>query len=318
MNVEHLLQRAGHRPVPAAERRERARRATRDAWADTIRARSQRRRLLVAIPALAAAAALVVAVVLQHRSSASRTAPVIVAVVAATTALDVIDRPAGSLLAAGDALHAGATVRTTEHQLVALALEAGGELRVNGGSSIQLVGPRRVRIDEGQIYVDSGAANGAEPLAIETFAGIVRDIGTRFDVQVQGDRLRVRVRDGAVRLQNHDVTAGRELTTAGHDITLRSATTYGRDWDWILRARPLRVEGATLERFLGWVEADGGRHVEFRDARLRGAVANIVLHGSVDGLSVDEALAVILPATGLTYSLDGSRVLIDKTTRKLR
>jgi hypothetical protein len=47
-------------------------------------------------------------------------------------------------------------------------------------------------------------------------------------------------------------------------------------------------------------------------------VANVVLHGSVEGLIVDEALGVILPATGLTYSLDGNRVLIDRTTRGLR
>jgi ferric-dicitrate binding protein FerR (iron transport regulator) len=239
-------------------------------------------------------------------------------VLAVTTALDGPDRSVGPRLAPGDALREGATVRTAEHQFVALALGSGGELRVNGGSSIRLVGPRRVRIDEGQIYLDSGATTGAPALAVETFAGVVRDIGTRFDVQVRGESLRVRVRDGAVRLEDHNVTAGRELTATGGHVALLPTTTYGEGWDWIVRARPLRLEGATLGRFLGWVETDGGRRVEFADPRLRSAMGNIVLHGSVEGLNVDEALGVVLPATGLTYRLDGSRVLIDRTPRGLR
>jgi ferric-dicitrate binding protein FerR (iron transport regulator) len=302
--------------MPAADRRERVRRAARHAWKDSVGRRSRHWRPLVVIPALAAAAALVVIVALQYRSAVSKTEPVVVAtVLAVTTAPDGSDRPVGLRLVPGEALREGATVQTAEHQFVALALEPGGELRVNGGSSIRLVGPRRVRIDEGQIYLDSGATTGAPPLAVETFAGVLRDIGTRFDVRVRGESLRVRVRDGAVRLDSHDVTAGRELSAAAGRVSLQPTPTYGADWDWIVRARPLRVEGATLGRFLGWVETDGGRSVVFADPRIRGAAGSIVVHGSIDGLSVDEALDVILPAAGLRYSLDGNRVFIHGTTR---
>ena len=170
--------------------------------------------------------------------------------------------------------------------------------------------------------MDSGGRPGA-PIVVETFAGIVRDVGTRFEVQIRGDEVRVRVRDGAVLIESssghRQASAGHELVAAeGRTVLGRPVQTFGPEWDWILQATPFRLEGSTLEQFLAWVESEGGRQVEFRPPRLREEVAATVLHGTIRGLSMNGALETVLPAAGLTSQLAGSRVIIERAARGAR
>jgi ferric-dicitrate binding protein FerR (iron transport regulator) len=314
--IERLLRTAGRRAAPDAQRREQARAVVRDAWRHTHAARARRRWLRVAVPAAAAAAVLVVVALQTRGVDTPADAPALARVVTSTAAIRVTTASGTRVVGAGDAIPAGATVDMPADTVATFALEGGGELRQNAGSTVRWIGQRRVAIERGQIYVDSGSPRDGS-LLIETFAGLVHDIGTRFDVQVRDRELRVRVRDGIVRLDTgaaaHDAAAGRELVadaTAG--VRVQTTTTFGAGWDWILRATPFRLEGATLEEFLTWVEIEGGRTVVFADSRLRARAGGTRLHGSIGGLSMDQALDAILPAAGLTHRAAGDRIVITR------
>jgi hypothetical protein len=132
---------------------------------------------------------------------------------------------------------------------------------------------------------------------------------------VDGRALRVRVRDGRVRLDSagrvRDAGAG-GLLVADEDgvVRLEAAPTFGADWAWVLRATSFRLEGATLARFLRWVEEEGGRSVDVADAATAAAADRTILHGSIAGLSLEEALDAVLPTIGLTHRADGARVIV--------
>jgi ferric-dicitrate binding protein FerR (iron transport regulator) len=212
----------------------------------------------------------------------------------------------------------GAWLRTPDRALATFALEGGGELRLDAGTSVRLAGERRLALDRGAIYVDSGTSRGGAPVSIETPAGTVRDVGTRFEVRLLDRVLRVRVREGAVRLERagvqRDASAGTELTTTpGGAIGERAIPAYDEDWAWTVRAAPsFRVEGRTLETFLDWVSREGGWTVTFADPAIEQSARTTILHGSIEGLTTDEALAVILPACGLTYRIDTGHVVVDR------
>jgi ferric-dicitrate binding protein FerR (iron transport regulator) len=315
-DVERLIHAGGRRAIPDVDRRERARNEVRRAWSDAVRARMRRRWTLAGASVLAAAATIAFAVALRRPPAPPPTAPLIVArVAAATGALHLIDHSGVRTITAGDAVPAGATVETPVGVVAMFAIEGGGELRQNDASSVRWTTVRHVALDRGQIYIDTGAAH--VPLSVDTVAGRVRDIGTRFAVLVRDGALHVRVREGAVRLESssghRDASAGRELVAVeGRAVVNRQVDTYGAEWDWLLRATPFRLEGATVARFLDWVETDGGRRIEFGSPRLREDAAAAVLHGSIDGLSIDQALETVLPAAGLSARRDGDRLIVTR------
>ena len=87
----------------------------------------------------------------------------------------------------------------------------------------------------------------------------------------------------------------------------------GTEWAWIVRAAPpFQVEGKTLAAFLDWVTRESGRRIEFADDRIRRSSTGTILHGSIDGLTTEEALEVILPACGLTHRIKSERVIVSR------
>ena len=314
--VERLLRLAGPRDVPGDLRRQRVRVAVRAAWQETVRERTRRTWFVSGVAGLAAAAALVLAAVLRSPTSPPADPAIVARVIASTSPVRISAGGMTTTIAAGATVAAGATLETAPDVVATLTFEAGGEVRFNGGTQVRLLGPGRVALDRGHIYLDSGGSTGAA-FVVETFAGSVRDVGTRFDVRVRARDLRVRVREGAVRLEaggaRFDAGAGRELIAdASGTVDVQPAETYGGEWDWILRGTSFTLEGATLGGFLDWIEIEGGRSVEFVDPAAEAAVAGTVLHGSISGLTTDQALDAILPTCGLTYRATGSRIQIDK------
>jgi hypothetical protein len=316
--VERLVRLAGPRATPDPAARVRARAAARDAWRATVAARERRRRFVWLVPAAAAAVLLVLLLPRPERQ------PLPQAEVARVVHGDVDVRRDGgphTRAASGDVLRAGESIATGPGATSALRLAGGGELRLNAGTSLRLVSRRRFALDTGHVYVDTGAPSDS-PLAIETAAGLVRDIGTRFDVQVVRDRLRVRVREGAVALEHEGrqtkAGAGQQLVASpAGTIDLAPTDTYGPDWNWItLAAAPFDIERATLESFLGWIERESGRSVVFDQAGLRQSSGPARLHGSIAGLTPEEALQAVLPAVGLSYRIQGERFLIEREERR--
>jgi ferric-dicitrate binding protein FerR (iron transport regulator) len=319
-DIDRLIRLAGRRDEASAMARARARAVTHQVWRETVERRSRRRWTWFALP-LAAAATVILAVFLV-RPADDRTASADVAVATLLRgSISVDGRSSGADRAGvtGETLRSGAVIRTASGEFATLALAGGGELRLNGGTTVKFTSARWFEIAAGQLFVDSGHTSGST-LEIDTPGGTIRDVGTRFDVRVDGRDLRVRVRAGAVRLavgpRHLDAIAGQQLVArSGETAVVEPAQLYGSDWDWLLAAAPFRVEGVTLEAFLRWVESESGRRVEFSDPSLRPALARTVLHGSIDNHTLEDALAVILPACGLSYRFDGDRIIISADRR---
>jgi hypothetical protein len=72
------------------------------------------------------------------------------------------------------------------------------------------------------------------------------------------------------------------------------------------------VDGKTLPVFLDWVAREGGWTIRFADEALRRAASSIVLRGSIDGLTPEQALEAILPTCGLTHRIANGTVTVDR------
>jgi ferric-dicitrate binding protein FerR (iron transport regulator) len=223
---------------------------------------------------------------------------------------------AGHLVKTGAPLLFAATIAPGSEETAAIALEGGGDLRLAPNTNAQLVSNRSIRLDRGTIYFDSqGATPGS--FTVVTSAGIVRDIGTRFEVRVDGaTATRVRVREGAVQLERGATIdragAGMELSVAGGRVDTRTFTPFDPAWRWAAQAAPaFVVEGATLDAFLTWAAREGGFTID--TSALPKSARATVLHGSVAGMSVEDALMNVLPTCGLGAKISGGRVTIRVT-----
>jgi len=157
----------------------------------------------------------------------------------------------------------------------------------------------------------------------------VRDIGTQFQVRIEvrlgGLGVRIRVRDGEVRVTDTNgvdvrASAGEELFSrpdgSGRAIDRRPVAVAGSAWTWAERAAPLfSVEGKTLGAFLDWVSREGAWTVTFADGTFSKAARATVLHGRPDllkGYTAAESLDVILPTCGLRHRIVRHRVVIER------
>jgi len=89
---------------------------------------------------------------------------------------------------------------TAAGQRLAAQLPDGSQADMNGDSAIALAfanGERRVRLLRGEAWF-SVTHDPAHPFVVETEAGAVRVLGTRFSVRRDGDRMTVAVGDGLV------------------------------------------------------------------------------------------------------------------------
>ena len=116
-----------------------------------------------------------------------------------------IDQAAGSPapFTAGAAVMSGTTV-TTAAGTLAMTLTSGVQLRLDASTTVRVDSATDVSLERGAVYVDSAGSPptqpGASPIRIHTPAGLVRDLGTRFEVRLAGAGIRIRVRDGQVRV----------------------------------------------------------------------------------------------------------------------
>jgi len=309
--IERILRAGTPRELASEDRARRVEREVREAWRDTVRTRARRRWLIKGGFGLAAAAtvaaALWIAPRVLDRSPASASAAIVARKVATNGPSPVPDD-----------IRAGDTIRTDGTSRATFLQEGGGELRVDVNTALRLDAGRRVQLERGALYVQSA---GSPPTTVVTRQGEIVDIGTRFEVRVADDILRIRVRDGLVRFdqpngQRHDAPAGSELVVAKDGALARSERSPFADvWNWTTLAAPVfDVEGARLSAFLQWVATEGGRTIDFRNARLSQSYASTVLHGSIRGLTVDQALAVVLPTCGLTHRVEDKRIIVERAT----
>jgi ferric-dicitrate binding protein FerR (iron transport regulator) len=224
---------------------------------------------------------------------------------------------AGDLVRAGDELTAGGGP-------VLIAIAGGGSLRIAALSAVDIMSSGEIRLEHGTIYVDMPPLPAVSAsLAVSTKAGVIEHVGTEFEVMSDASSVRIRVREGRIRLRGAPDALGRVsivladagtevVATAGGPILQRPVATYGADWLWLAELAPsFEIEGQRLMTFLQWVSRESGRRLEFGDAQARESAKRTILHGMIRERSALGALANVLETTSLSYELRGDTILVN-------
>jgi hypothetical protein len=296
----------------------------RESWRRQVRLTAARRGAGRAMLAIAAAVVLTIAVALMRRVPDAPPADgVEAATIEALAGEATLD--GGRVAATHDALSVGAALTTGASGRAALLLASGHSVRVDVASSVRVLSGHSLRLDTGALYVESGTPGaGTSTIEIATSFGVVTDVGTRFEVRLTGDSgqsdtapaLEVRVRDGSVKVTT---STGSYAAAAGSELRLErsgepertTAAAWGDDWQWVESVRPpLSIEGFTCREFLDWAARESGRRWRFAGSA-SGELGDDVVHGSIEGFTVDEALSTVLPSCGLRHRIEGGELLIE-------
>jgi ferric-dicitrate binding protein FerR (iron transport regulator) len=177
----------------------------------------------------------------------------------------------------------------------------GGTLRLDHNTQLRIDTARTATLIRGAIYYANERAGAAA--TIHTTFGDVRDVGTRFELRLGDDALRVRVRHGAVMVRGTTARAGTELVASRTSVTSRTIATNGDEWTWVENAAPpIVLEGKSLDEVLRRIAIEKG-------LILQRSGPDQMLHGDVP-LSVSEALDAATAAAGVTYRIEGDRLIV--------
>ena len=301
-----LIRLAEGKPALPAHRLERARTAVHAHWRRQVRERRGRRALRFGTW-LAAAALLVAAAGLAVRNWGPSEDPMAGRVVAVTLHTD------GAPVQVGQKIPAGFDLDTGEGR-VALLLDGRTSVRLDRDTRVRVLSPTSVALDRGRLYVDSGPTAGS--MEIHTDAGLIRDIGTQFEVRAREGAVRVRVREGKVILnteeQSHEIGAGGQLEVdAAGAVTRGEIATHGELWDWVTAIAPmLELEGLSAHEFLDWAARESGWELRFADQDLERSAESIVLSGSTEGLTIQQALDAVLPTCRMAHQVHEGVLLV--------
>lgn len=300
-----LIRAAEGKSALPAHRVERARTTVHAHWRQQLRER-RGRRVLRTGAWLAAAAVLVAAAGLAVRNWLPSGNPMAGRVVAVTM------HTGGAPVQVGQVIPAGFDLDTGQGQVALLLGRT--SVRLDRDTRVRVLSPTSVALERGRLYVDSGPTAGS--MEIHTDAGLIRDIGTQFEVRAREGAVRVRVREGKVILnteaQSHEIGAGGQLEVdAAGAVTRGKIATHGESWDWVTAIAPLlELEGLSAHEFLDWAARESGWELRFADQDLQRSAESIVLSGSTKGLTIHEALDAVLPTCRMAHQVDDGVLLV--------
>jgi len=313
-SIERLIKLAGERDMPTREGMDRARLAAHESWSRMLLegARAPRHSRMQTMLGLAIAAGLAALAMFSWTRLSAPQVPQVVARIAALSGGASLRDDRGEIIArAALPIHSGTTLATSEGR-VALTFGDSLALRIDGRTRLRFDSRDQVTLLEGALYVDSGGVNTVPALRIETPAGVVRHVGTQFQVQVTGNMTRVRVREGRVLLERAsgvptDIAAGDELRVAGEDLRWQHGlVSFGAEWEWSAAIAPaLEIENRPLAEFLTWMAREHGWQVQYTDETLQHRTLEIRLHGSLDQLDGAAMLERVSLVTGVPLSTRG-------------
>ncbi len=319
-DIAQLLRKAGERERPDVTMRAEVRAAVETEWRQLISARDRRKRRTVwaaaAGVAMAALGVWVVRPMLIPRPEA-------VAVLERATGIveGRVDAGRGwTRLAPGAPIAVLQEIRTAADARAALTLPSGIELRIDQATRLAFDRPGEASLHQGAAYVDTGADPRADGFALRTSSGTVRHFGTQYEARVHGAGLRVAIREGSVRIDtpNGPVSgaAGEQILLADGRVSRRELPTNDAAWDWVGSVSPAyAIEGRTLSEFLRWAARETGRDLLFSSADVEREASQIVLRGSVEGLSPDESVAAVTATTGLNIVVASGRIEVEPASR---
>jgi ferric-dicitrate binding protein FerR (iron transport regulator) len=215
-------------------------------------------------------------------------------------------------------LYSGYDVITGSTGRVALVFGRTVSVRLDRTTEIELMAPDRVRVRAGAVYVDAQPGeNRGSRLMIDTPAGVVAHLGTQYEVRLVGSAVRIRVREGAITLAQHDGTtqggqAGEQLTIAPDGRVERAPMPpYGREWDWVSETAPAFVMGdRPLSQFLAWAARELGQEIVYATPESAAEAERARLSGAVENLSPQD-LPAVLTTTRLRSAERNGQLVID-------
>jgi ferric-dicitrate binding protein FerR (iron transport regulator) len=224
--------------------------------------------------------------------------------------------PAQALIA-GVTLRVGESIETSAQGRALVRWTDSAVLRFDSGSSARLESPHKVRLTRGAVYVEMDGRQEGPGLAFQTPLGEVRHLGTRFEVRVEPGAVRVRVRDGlAVFASNYFapviIEAGRQLVVGSGSPRVEEGPDLSDPaWSWTQSIGPtFAIEGRSLFEAVEWLAHEAGLRVIYASPAVRERTRSVVLHGSIEGLDLEQALTAVLSGSGATYQLRQDRIEI--------
>jgi ferric-dicitrate binding protein FerR (iron transport regulator) len=214
-------------------------------------------------------------------------------------------------------IYADDTIETDAASRVGLVFSDGSSIRIDRGSRVRLLTPVKLEILAGAAYVTT--ADTSRGFEIQTTLGTLRDIGTQFEARLSGALLRLRVRTGTVEIRRDagvdTAAAGTETTVTLSGIAVRPVPVYGAEWAWTTDVAPaFAIEGRTLGSCLQHVATEQGWTIRYADSSVAEVANRTILHGSIEGLSAEDALAVVLATSGLESSVKSGELLVSRST----
>lgn len=316
-----LLAAAGPRSRASPEAVATVRAAVAAEWRATVAARQRRRRFSTwAAAAGVAAAALAVWVVQPLRAPGGEVVAALTRVVGDVQQSDGDGR--WIPLDSAGSLESGAQLRTGTGGQVALRFNDGVELRLDSRTLVAFEDAQQARLAHGAVYVDSHAEPGTTPsdFTLSTPVGTVRHLGTQYQARIANGDLRVAVREGRVQVGTTagDVqgAAGEQLILGSGGVTRSELAANATDWDWLATITPpFSLEGRSVDAFLAWAGRETGRAVVYGSPDAEQQAREVILSGTLEGLTPDEAVAAVLSTTSLQAVADGDRIRIEAATR---
>jgi ferric-dicitrate binding protein FerR (iron transport regulator) len=218
----------------------------------------------------------------------------------------------------GSTVTVGEIIATESDEGVSLLLARSESLRIDENTQVRVDAVDQFTLISGRVYADTGQfvyRDGG--LKINTDFGLVTDVGTQFSVATTDRVLDVAVREGRVDVRNesHSYAArmGQRLTVSqGQAPELIELEPHDVYWNWIVDLTPVfDMTNKSLLDFLRWAARETGRELQFESDESRMFAMRTDVHGSVDGLTPDEALQAILATTTVRYRIEDDRIVIE-------
>ena len=315
--LAEIIRAAGRRKEPSQEHYDQVYSAARAAWRSKLRTRRSKRWY-----ALAASIAVVgIAGVLIQRWQVRppELAGSLALIQGTVEVFESESETWAGISGSGIRMQDGARLRTDADGTAVLELANGGSMRLAQATEI-VVGIDAFELVSGRLYFDSYSRPSSAAISVATPLGTVNDIGTQFEVSLNADALRVRVREGAIAVAE----GGSVVSTASAGEALQRTLTGSwereriaaddPEWRWAEElARVSESEREPILVYLRWIARETGKQLEFESPLIELAAETASFSGDPRGLTPRNLLETITAISNFSYELtDDGTILIGR------